>query len=122
MLIPPKPSIRRTPPTRLPRRKSVTIALGVIGPFGIVIAADSEEGTLNAGDLKSTANKISGHSILKPQGIKPLLRKSIVISGAGDSGYLAAIKQHIIDDFSKDEVKDIDSADEAIKNRIETFY
>jgi len=102
----------------------VTIALGIIGPFGVVIAADSEEGTQSAGYLKSTTNKISGAmEFCPPSGHSPeSLKKSIVISGSGDSGYLAAIKQHLIDDFKDRRVKGVEDADTAIRKRMKMFY
>lgn len=89
----------------------MTIALGIIGPFGIVIAADSEEGTGSPGDLKSSTVKITGeHHLVLPDAGKPQLDKAILISGAGDSGYLAALKAHLIDDFATASINSIEVA------------
>jgi hypothetical protein len=121
---PPPYRERRPPPKRLPRRKTVTIALGIIGPFGVIIAADSEEGTLTAGDLKSSTVKITGehHFVVAAKDKRLPEHKAILVSGAGDSGYLEAIKQHILEDFAEKAVKSIGDADRVIRRRIKTFY
>ena len=98
----------------------MTIAVGVIGPFGIVLAADSEEGAGSAGDLKSSAVKITGRHILGAA--DPPAHKSILISGAGDCGYLSLLKQHIVDDFESDEADSIESLDTKIRERVDSFY
>lgn len=102
----------------------MTIALGIIGPFGIVIAADSEETTLVAGDLKSTAKKITGehHFVLPTKRNQLPEHKAILISGAGDSAYLEAIKQHLLEDFSDKTVKSIADTDRVIRRRLKSFY
>ncbi len=76
---------------RLPERKQMTIAIGVMAHEGLVVAADSQEST---GDyMKGTKGKIQ--CFYCPEGEPDTFRgrciSSCVIAGAGDSGYVQAL-------------------------------
>jgi len=100
----------------------MTIAIGILSPSCVLLAADSEETTLSAGDLKSSVGKIGFHSSIKfdaEQG-GGCTFNSIAMSGAGDSAYLAALKQHLVEDFAS--VKQVGEFDGILRNRIRNFY
>ena len=56
LMLKPKPRGKIKPPLRLPNRKRMTIALGVLCGDGLIIAADTEE---SDGFLKTSQPKIS---------------------------------------------------------------
>jgi hypothetical protein len=79
---------------RLPRRKRVTIAIGLRGQDGIVIAADTQESTGNY--MKGSRTKMmsfASHQIGQPE--LGSLAGVCVISGAGDSGYVHALTEEL---------------------------
>lgn len=88
----PKPlSAFHPKPERLPERKQMTIAIGITAQDGIVIAADSQEST---GDyMKGAKGKIS--CFYSQDGKEGTFGgdsvDSLVVSGAGDSGYVRAL-------------------------------
>jgi hypothetical protein len=65
----------------------MTIAIGLMCNEGIVVAADTHQSTGYAGDLKTTARKISN--------ISGGAAGALVISGAGPSRYLESIKEQL---------------------------
>jgi 20S proteasome alpha/beta subunit len=74
---------------RIPERKRMTIAIGLMAKDGVVIAADTEE---NAGYVKT-----SGHKIL----LRSTNGKSIAITGSGGADYLDSIAQDLEEEFLK---------------------
>src|SRR5256885_9651317 len=86
---PPQPLAFPPKPRRLPERKRMTIALGIIASNGIVLAADTEETMGVAGYSKTDQTKILGYFSADNQ--RPL--GACFISGAGDAGYIEALSQ-----------------------------
>lgn len=100
----------------------MTIALGILTRKCIIIAADSEESINYPGDMKSSVGKISvGQQMNLSHGI-PKESKTCIISGAGDSAYLACLKQHIMEDFSEDSVTNIKEFDTILRWRVKKFH
>lgn len=76
---------------RLPRRKNLTIAIGLMGQDCIVMAADTQESTGNY--LKADKQKLLsfshfGSGVGKVNTLTP---GACVVAGAGDSGYVRAL-------------------------------
>src|SRR5437867_2820643 len=92
-MLTPKPPVPCPPrvPRRLPTRKRMTIAIGLMAQEGLVIAADTQEGTGYAGGLKADQPKVMTfvHPHVKNE------RCACAISGAGDAGYIDALAQNI---------------------------
>src|SRR5438105_931077 len=114
MLTPkPRPHISPKPlPRRLPERKRMTIALGILAPDGVVIAADTQE-TYGLGWSKYEANKIV--SLRKRDGVG-----AMAASGGGDAGYLDALHQDYLDEYQTGPHDD--ALQERLQNRLTTFY
>lgn len=98
----------------------MTIALGMLTPRGVIIAADSQEGTGFAGDMKLSAHKIM--TGLHVNTNVPSDRGSIAVSGAGFVGHLEFIKQEIIAAFNQNKDLPITSFDSELKRIIKDFY
>jgi 20S proteasome alpha/beta subunit len=78
---------------RLPgRRKAVTIAIGVVGTDGVVIAADTQE---TIGATKTDESKM----LIANRGIKMAKHGALAISGAGDGSYLDTLNQELCSSF-----------------------
>jgi 20S proteasome alpha/beta subunit len=103
-------------PKRLLRRKSLTIALGILSGDYIVVAADTMESTGYAGNIQTETEKISSGSYVAADGAG-----GICMTGAGDSGYLDAIKQEIIETFVKDHIP-INEFETYFKKHLMEFY
>ena len=73
----------------------MTIALGVLGPDGVVIAADTQESFGYAGGAKVSGYKVWSR-VLDRQG------RAISITGAGSAGHLDALSQQLIDGFVRE--------------------
>jgi hypothetical protein len=98
----------------------MTIGVGILAPRSIVIAADCEESTSEPGTLKSATSKITyDYAGTRENGI--IASKSIGISGAGDSAYLAVVKRQVVDDFKDPETKNVDDFEKKLKPRIKRF-
>ncbi|HYL39208.1 MAG TPA: hypothetical protein VEV17_25035, partial [Bryobacteraceae bacterium] len=99
----------------------MTIALGVLSQSGIVIAADSQEGTGRSGDMKLSTTKISLASSVHWEG-QSLVSRMIAITGAGEAGYLDAIKQNLVDAFNGSPNSSIAECQQILKQTIAAFY
>jgi hypothetical protein len=120
MLGTPRPVTRwkRKPPSEIRRRKDLTIALGLLGEPGIVISADSQIGTGNAGDLKLDSSKINVYGLGMPDGRK----QAIAVTGAGDVAYLSHLQQKIIDTFRSRTDFPVDEFQKALEDLVVKFY
>src|SRR5271165_3308515 len=73
---------------RLPERKQMTIALGLLASDGAVIAADTEEST---GDyMKGVRGKMACYFAHDDE-----WAESCVVTGAGNSGYVRALMEEL---------------------------
>jgi 20S proteasome alpha/beta subunit len=82
VLPPPKP--------RIPERRQVTVAIGLMADDGLVIAADSEQ---TGGDfLKTPGAKVFASSV-EPVDGGPV--KAFAVTGSGDVGYLGSVTQSL---------------------------
>ena len=70
----------------------MTIALGILTSHGVVIAADTQEGTGRAGDTTASARKIFTR-------IDPSEHRAISITGSGGADYLDALSEDIFEEF-----------------------
>jgi 20S proteasome alpha/beta subunit len=77
---------------RLPERKRMTIAVGLIAKDGLVIGADTEESGGYAGDTK-----VSGHKIL----VRAKRGSAMAVTGSGEAGYLDAVAEELETAFLK---------------------
>jgi len=85
------------PHERLPQRKQMTIAIGLLGRDGIVMAADTQEST---GDyMKGEKRKVAAFAFTESHPDYPV--GVCVISGAGDSGYVRALTMKLGMTFGK---------------------
>lgn len=89
----PRPRPPRPTPRPAARRTSMTIAVGIVSPLFLIVAADSQEGW---GDMKRPSRKIS-IATLTQRTEDGLLRGRVAITGAGGSDYLAYLKARIAD-------------------------
>lgn len=94
---PPAPRIPRVIPRRLPQKKRMTIALGIISTGGLVLAADTEESI--AGWMKTSQTKLD--LAVSAGGI-------VVVSGAGTAGYIDSAAQRVHSAFQKMDPADND--------------
>jgi len=109
----------------------MTIALGVLTPQWMVVAADSEESI--GGDFKLSTSTIHLNwymAVVNSEGAQhsPALRceRTAVVTGAGDSGYLAAMKEKISDLFNGkgplEGVRSLQELDGRLRIAVEDFY
>src|SRR5437667_12469328 len=89
----PRPQVRR-----LPGRKRMTIAIGLLATDGVVIAADTQESAGYPGDMKSSGTKILG--ALRSDASNPPVTGAFAVSGAGTVGNLDAVNQKLAESFS----------------------
>jgi hypothetical protein len=94
----------------------MTIALGVLAGDYVVLAADTMESTGYAGNLQTAAAKISCGACTNTNG-----SAAIGITGAGDSGYLDAIKQEVIKTFIEEDMTLI-AFEAYFRRRLVNFY
>src|SRR5687767_11420830 len=93
MLASPPPKPRPQPiPRRLPQRKRMTIALGMLVADAVVIAADTQEGTGYAGGTKASGRKIFTQ-------VDPTEQRAFSATGAGDADYLDTLSQDLAGEF-----------------------
>jgi hypothetical protein len=101
----------------------MTIAIGIVSPFGTILASDSQEGTGYAGDMKLSTSKIMAQSHGNVDQVTgQFFLRSCAITGAGDSGYLNAIKQKISRTFDQDPQISIDGFETYLENELIDFY
>lgn len=97
----PRPAIPfRTKPKRLPERKSMTIALGLMALDGIVLAADSE---LSAGDFKLSGQKVFavGYRPMMGGAVDKEAAHSCGVTGTGTVSYIEAVKERLFRNYSQ---------------------
>src|SRR5207244_127587 len=104
-------------PERLPQRKAMTIALGLLAGDGIVLAAD---GQLTAGDWKLAHGKIwrSSHRVQPLDG--PPVVGSLVMTGAGGIATLEAMWEALSPALH--DAPAIETLEEHLKTRLRQFY
>jgi hypothetical protein len=118
MISAPKPHFSPKP-KRLPKRKRMTIAIGVRANDGLVIGADSEEST---GFLKNTQQKLMPFYMGMQLGSNPAPPSGIcVFTGAGDGGYIDAITEELIDVASDQQLRGV-ALKKAFGKRLKEFY
>jgi len=71
----------------------MTIALGILTPQSIIVAADSEE----VADFRTASSKITVCSSLRTDAHNQPQETCLAITGAGDAGYLDFVKRQVID-------------------------
>ncbi len=121
MLTPKPPRPFPPQPRRLPERKRMTIALGILATDGVVIAADTQEGSGYPGGTKTSGHKIMSRNMIgqfAPSGV--VRERSIASTGAGWSGHLDAFHQNVIDGFEV--CRNPSLGDRAIKDTVYDFY
>ena len=103
-----------TPKTeRLPERKRMTIAIGILANDGIVLAADREEGD---GYLKTEQGKITWKArMTQPMG-------TCAVTGAGDGPYIDEIASELEDVFTDDEDGSEQTAIPKLRNAHRAYY
>jgi 20S proteasome alpha/beta subunit len=95
---------------RLPKNKRMTIALGLLAPNGVVIAADTQE-TMGWGGVKYSGWKIQSR---RHKGGE----RSFAATGSGDAATLDALHQDLGDQFAKSGA----DVQEKWKGILESFY
>jgi hypothetical protein len=113
--VPLKPILCPRPtPKRLPERKAVTIVIGLLAEDGIVVAADTQE---TIGSMKIDESKV----LVANKGTKRQKAGALIVSGAGDGGYLDTINQEICDCFLSNKW-DKKSFTNSIKRQLKQFH
>lgn len=98
---------------RLPVRKRMTIAIGILASDGVVIAADREEGD---GYLKNDSGKVSQAF----KGTVPI--GSIAITGSGSGPYLDEVARLITEGFCDDAVGTEATVEAGIRKAHRKYY
>jgi hypothetical protein len=116
-LRPPVPRIPRPVPRRLPQRKRMTIAVGLLLPSGeLIVAADSQESYPN---VKLDGRKIMALQVLSVSGYP---EGCVVFTGAGSAGYLDSLGQKILGFFHDRRDLEGRALAEAFEAAIRRFY
>ncbi len=97
----------------------MTIALGLVGTDGIVIAADTEE---SYGAMKNNTTKILTVSSVGPDGKAKPSDGACVITNAGDSGYASALAEKLAHVFMSHRTAMTPALQEAFEECLATFY
>jgi 20S proteasome alpha/beta subunit len=97
----------------------MTIALGILTPQSVVIAADSQEGYGDTG-YTTEKQKISFGFHLKAGADDE--GGAIAVTGAGDSGYLDYLHQEIIAAYRDHPTETINQFDSRLRALVGTFY
>ncbi len=87
----------------------MTIALGVLGNDGVVVAADSE---YTWSYLKTSGKKVFSDTA----------NGTIGITGSGDSGYLRGLSQELIAIFKAKQKAGVDGLENAFKEQVNAFF
>lgn len=111
----PRPLPFGAKPKRLPERKRMTIAIGLMAKNGLVLAADTQE---SMGSFKMDEPKI----LIANKGQSGSNSGAIAVSGAGWGGHLDSINQEICGIFLKRSRWTIDQFETAIKKQNSRFY
>jgi len=110
----PRPDLPK--PKRLPAGKRMTIALGVLGPNGVILGADTEE---TIGDTKTDALKVSTGISFGLRGGHP---SAIAITGAGDSWYLDYLFEELVRHFRDHESLTVTQLESEFRTILQKFY
>jgi hypothetical protein len=110
---PPKPKQVAPKIQRLPARKRMTIAIGILASDGIVLAADREEGD---GYLKEDQGKITWKMKME----QPI--GACAITGAGDGPYLDEVGSQLSDIFTDDTEGSENSVIPKLRNAHRAYY
>jgi hypothetical protein len=94
----------------------MTIALGILGTKCLVVAADTQE---TDGITKGFSLKVN-HASKYDANLD--VKGSIVISGAGNSGYIESVSESLIDLFLEREDWSITEFEMEMKSKISVFY
>lgn len=94
----------------------MTIALGILGPNGVVLGADTEE---TIGGTKTDALKVSTGICLGLHGNNP---SAIAITGAGDSGYLDYLFEDFVSYFRDHENLTVLQLQSEFRKMLQAFY
>jgi 20S proteasome alpha/beta subunit len=115
-LLPPKKPFH-APVKHKQYARSMTIAIGLLTQDGIILGADSQESYGN--DRKTRTGKISLYASgsATPDGLG---FRSIAVTGAGDSGYLAVVRQRIYD--ALETCSEIEQVQTILEGVIEDFW
>jgi hypothetical protein len=96
----------------------MTIAIGVLTPVALLFGADSEE---SGADIRLATSKITfSYSMGVNVDQQTRMDRCVCITGAGDSGYLAVIKQEIIDISNSSE--DLNEFENRLRESVRLFY
>jgi hypothetical protein len=121
----PKPPYLRPNPQRLPKGKRMTIALGIVGTNGIVLAADTEE-TIPGYMKRSQIKIIVGHHHRHDsQNIGMEIdpdRPMVAVSGAGESDYLDSANAEMVDVIISSKKTLIREMKPELQSRLVHFY
>jgi 20S proteasome alpha/beta subunit len=101
-------------PSSLPKKKHVTIALGLVAHGGFVLAADTQE---TAGDFKVDQPKILSGNVSGN-----LWHGGCAIAGAGHGGYIDAIGQQLLERFMHDDKMRPDQWPRVVEDILQRFY
>src|SRR5438552_17699196 len=103
-------------PRRLPARKQMTIALGILAKDGVVLAADTQEtfsGVFKVDQAKILATVLGTST--KNDGV-------FGVSGAGSGGHIDAISQELCDSFWRQHPKTLVDVGDDIRKRVSDFH
>lgn len=111
--VPRIPFVPKPIPRRLPERKRMTIAIGILATDGVVIAADTQESYSYYGGAKIGVNKILSR-VIDGRG------RSFAATGAGSGGHIDSLNQELADDFAA--VALATSFEQRMRNTVQKFY
>ena len=117
------PVVKPSPVAQPPRgAKAMTIALGAFTGMGSIIAADSHEGYGYVGSPKFSVGKIGTfeEGVTDEKGTR--FSRSLILTGAGDSGYLASIRHKITEAFRWNRELTIPAFEIELENQVAAFY
>src|SRR5438445_5672612 len=97
----------------------MTIALGLVGTDGIVVAADTEE---SYGAIKTDTTKILTVFCTGADGKPNPVPGACVISSAGDSGYVTSLGEKLAHVFFADTERAEPPLQEAFEDCLAAFY
>lgn len=93
----------------------MTIALGILTPDGVVVAADTQESWGYQGGAKVSGYKILSR-VVRPSGRE----RAMASTGAGNSGLLDYVSQGLVDDFVN--AKEPDAVARQFRAQVAEFY
>jgi hypothetical protein len=100
----------------------MTIALGAFTAMGNVVAADSHEGYGYAGGPKFSVGKIQTFEASVSDGTETKFSRSLIVTGAGDSGYRNHIKDKITTSFEQNLDFTLSTFHDYLKAEMADFY